>query len=85
MNNRFLAVGRLNGVKSFFNGETAAGSTNTSSIFANNAEYLSLGLELNYLISQRFGVSAGAAGALYGRIIAAAPAFSVGGFLSLGY
>lgn len=83
LNNKFWAIGRLNGAKSFLNGETAANTTNTS-IFANNAEFISPGLELNYYVSQQFGVSAGIAGAVSGKLIAAAPTYSVGVFLDLG-
>ncbi|MTB50943.1 hypothetical protein [Lewinella sp. W8] len=73
-------IGRLQGSESFFNGETAETTTSTS-IFSNNAEYLSLGGEINYYLTDRLGLSAGAATAISGRIIAAAPAFSLGIFI----
>ena len=76
-------IGRLDGSESTFNGETAA-TTQSTSIFSNNAEYLAVGGELNYNISERFGLSAGVAGAVSGRIIAAAPAYSVGVYLNTG-
>lgn len=76
-------IGRLLGNESLFNGETAA-TNPTTSIFSNNAEYLSIGGEVNVYLTKKLGVSAGVAGAVSGRIIAAAPAFSAGVFLDLG-
>ncbi|MEM1357609.1 MAG: hypothetical protein AAGF89_05395 [Bacteroidota bacterium] len=73
-------IGRMQGSESFMNGETAA-TNPTTSIFSNNAEYLSLGGEVNYYLSDKLGFSAGVATAISGRIIAAAPAFSVGVFV----
>lgn len=83
INRRVWLIGRLAGSESFFNGETAE-SVQTTSIFSNNAEYLSLGGEVNVYLTDKIGISAGVAGALSGRIIAAAPAFSAGVFLDLG-
>ncbi|MEL6141223.1 MAG: hypothetical protein AAFU67_06365 [Bacteroidota bacterium] len=80
--NKLWVIGRLQGVASFRNGDTAENTTNTS-IFANNAEYLSPGIEINYYLNDRLGFSVGAAGAVYGRVIAAAPGFSAGVFLDL--
>lgn len=79
---RVWLIGRLMGSESMFNGETAA-SNPTTSIFSNNAEYLSVGGEVNVYLTKKLGVSAGVAGALSGRIIAAAPAFSAGVFLDI--
>lgn len=76
---RIWLIGRLAGSKSFMNGETAATISSTS-IFSNNAEYLSLGGEVNVYVTPKFGISVGSAYAVSGRIIAAAPAFSVGVF-----
>jgi hypothetical protein len=81
-NNKLWVIGRLNGVNSFFNGDTAA-ETNNTSIFANNAEFISPGLELNYYVTDKLGFSVGAAGAIGGKIIAAAPGYNVGVFLDL--
>jgi len=81
-NNRVWLIGRLDGVNSFMNGETAA-TVNSTSIFSNNAEYVSVGGEVNVYVTDNLGVSAGAATAVSGRIIAAAPAFSAGVFYDL--
>lgn len=82
-NRKVWFIGRLTGSESFQNGETAATFSSTS-IFSNNAEYLSLGGEVNIYVTKKLGISAGAATALSGRIIAAAPAYSAGVFLDLG-
>ena len=78
-NKRLWLNSRLQMVESLRNGATAETTTSTS-IFANNSEYLSLGLEVNLNITDRVGVSASVAGALRGEIIAAAPSYSVGVF-----
>jgi hypothetical protein len=78
-NQRVWLIGRLNGSKSFMNGETAE-TVSSTSIFSNNAEYLSLGGEVNVYVTPKLGLSVGAATAVSGRIIAAAPSFSVGVF-----
>lgn len=82
LNRKVWLIGRLAGSESFFNGETAE-TVSSTSIFSNNAEYLSLGGEVNVYLTNKIGISAGVAGALSGRIIAAAPAFSAGVFLDL--
>ncbi|MGB0839626.1 MAG: hypothetical protein ACPGXL_05775 [Chitinophagales bacterium] len=73
---------RINAVESFKNGETAATVTSTS-LFANNAEFVGIGIEANYYITPKVGVSASTAGAFRGEIIAARPSYSVGVFLDL--
>lgn len=73
---------RLDVVESLKNGATAETIT-SSSVFANNTEFASIGLEANFYITEKLGVSAGVAGAFRGEIIAAAPSYSVGVFLDL--
>ncbi len=82
LSDRLWLITRLGGSESTFNGETAE-TTQSTSIFSNNAEYLSLGGEINYYITGGVGVSAGYAGALSGRVIAAAPVYSAGVFYDL--
>ncbi|MEM6395094.1 MAG: hypothetical protein AAF741_02015 [Bacteroidota bacterium] len=79
---KLWAILRIRAVHSFFNGETAVGNTSTS-LFANNMEFISPGIELNYYITPTLGVSAGAAGAVYGQLIAGSPGYSVGVFLDV--
>lgn len=70
-------VSKLNASESFKNGFTAETTTSTS-IFANNSEFTSLGLELNVNLGKNFGFSAGFASAIRGEIIAAAASYNVG-------
>ncbi len=82
LNDRLWLVGRLFGLESFKNGDTAETITSTS-IFANNTEYTSISVEVNYYLTRQIGVSANVSGAFRGEIIAAAPSYSVGFFLDL--
>lgn len=75
-------IGRLVGVESFKNGATAETVTSTS-IFANNTEFTSFGVEASYYVTKNIGFSAGFASAFRGEIIAAAPSYSVGIFYDL--
>ncbi|MCB0703964.1 MAG: hypothetical protein KDC34_01585 [Saprospiraceae bacterium] len=81
-NKKIWAIGRLTGVRSFQNGDPNL-AINSTSVFANNSEYLSLSPELAYNINDKWGVSASAGFALSGRIIFAAPSYSVGVFYQL--
>jgi len=78
-NEKLWVIGRLTGVESLKNGETA-GTANTTSIFANNTEYVTVGGELAYNVGSDWGVSVGYAAAVRGEIIFAAPSYSVGVF-----
>ena len=82
LNKKLWLSGKLNAIESFKNGDTAATVTSTS-IFANNAEFLTLGLEANLYITKKLGVSAGFATATRGEIIASAPSYNVGFFLDI--
>lgn len=82
LNSKLWLIGRLNRVDSRKNGTLGNNSTGTS-IFSNNAEYTSLGAEVSYKINDKVGLSAGIAGAIDGRIILAAPSYSVGIFVNL--
>ena len=79
---RIWIIGRLDILKSLKNGTTASEITSTS-IFANNTEFTSIGGEVNYYITKKFGISAGAATAIAGQIILASPSYTVGLFLDL--
>lgn len=82
MNNKLWLAAKLNAIESFKNGATAEDTTSTS-LFANNTEYVSYSLEAAYYITKKLGVSVGYASAFRGEIIAAAPSYSVGVFLDL--
>jgi hypothetical protein len=80
--NRFWLNTKINGSESFKNGFNAA-SANATSIFANNSEFFSIGVEGNIHLTENFGISAGVANAVRGEIIAAAPSYSVGVFYQM--
>lgn len=81
-NQKLWAIARIGGVESLKNGATAETVTSTS-IFANNSEYISYSFELNQYFTNKLGLSVGVASAFRGEIIAAAPSFSVGVFLDM--
>ena len=81
-NQKLWLIGRIGGVESFQNGELTENVNNTS-IFANNSEYTSFGVEVAYYITKNFGASISFASAFRGQIIAAAPSYSVGVFYDL--
>ena len=82
LNQKLWLIGRLNGVESFKNGATAETVTSTS-IFANNTEFSSYGVEAAYYITKKWGVSASIMSAFRGEIIAAAPSYSIGVFYDM--
>ena len=82
LSRRLWLITRLDLVESFKNGESAATFTG-SGLFANNAEFVSVGVEANYYLTERLGVSFGAAGAVRGELIAAAGSVQAGVFLDL--
>ncbi len=79
LDNKLWLAAKLNGIESFKNGATAA-DNNSTSIFANNSEFISYTLETSYYITKKWGISASYASAFRGEIIAAAPSYSVGVF-----
>ncbi|WP_437395948.1 hypothetical protein [Flagellimonas lutimaris] len=80
--NSFWVAGKLDIIQSLQNGSLSA-QNNQGSIFANNVEFVGLGAEVSYYITQKLGVSANYGGALDGRIIYADPSFSIGVFLDI--
>ena len=80
---KFWLIGRLNILDSTKNGSLEDGGSNGGSIFANNIEFTSLGVEAAYYITKKIGVSFTYTSAVSGRIVAAAPSYSGGVFLEL--
>jgi len=80
LHQKLWIIGRLGGIESFNNGSSIA-DVNSTSIFADRAEFTSFGAEASYYITRQFGVSASFATAFRGKIIAAAPSYSVGAFM----
>lgn len=76
-------IGRLDIVESTFNGSLNAQNAAQGSIFANNVEFVGVGAEASYYITDKLGVSLGFGGAISGRIIAANPSFTGGIFLDI--
>jgi len=74
--NRFIAIGKLDVVQSFFNGD--ADPSQGGTIFSNNTEFISPAIELAYETNSEMGFSLSAAGAFAGRNILASPNFGVG-------
>ncbi len=79
---RLWLIARVDAVESLKNGEPSA-LTSRTGIFANNTEFVSIGLEANVYLNDRLGLSVGAATAVRGEIIAAGNTFSAGVFLDL--
>lgn len=81
-NQKWWLIGRLNGVESMQNG-SLAGDINSTSIFANNTEFTSWSFETAVYATKKLGFSASYSSAFRGRLIFAAPAFSLGVFLDI--
>ncbi len=79
---RLWLTARLNVVESLRNGSKREEVTSTS-IFANNTEYTSIGFEASFYVTRKIGISAGMAGASRGELIAAAPSYSIGVFYDM--
>lgn len=79
---KLWVIGRVWGVESLRNGNLQD-QINSTSLFANNSEFTSFGMEAAYNFTERWGVSAGASGAFRGEIIFAAPSYTAGIFFNL--
>lgn len=82
LNKKLWIIGFVNILKSTFNGNLNA-TNSAGSVFANNIEYISPGIDLAYLITSKLGITYNYDTAVYGRVIFAAPSHSVGFFLDL--
>lgn len=82
LNQRLLGILRLYGIQSMNNG-TSTDIINSTSVFANNSEHLTISPEVAVKIGSNWGVSASYAHVLNGRIIFANDAYSAGIFLTL--
>ncbi len=72
---KFTPIIKLNGVFPIKNGNTL---TSQGSLFANNIEYLSPSLEINYQVSKKIGLSGAAAGAIYAKNVLKALNYNAG-------
>jgi len=82
MSGKLWLVGRADVVDSRKNGDPA-NQTLPTSIFANNSEFTSLAIDVAYKVTDKWGISAGVANAVSGRIILASPSYNVGVFIDL--
>jgi protein XagA len=80
--NKLWVLARLNSVKSFKNGNLST-QNSQGSIFANNIEYVGVGVETAYYITSKLGITLNYTGAISGRIIYARPSISGGVFLDI--
>lgn len=83
LNKKITALARLAGVRSLYNGDLPAERSNSTSVFANNSEHITISPEIAYNISDRWGVSAGLGKAVSGKIIFANTSYTVGVFMKL--
>lgn len=81
--NKFWFIAKLDRVHSLNNGNFQNSTLTPGSIFSNNVEFSSLGLELNYLFDSNFGFSLQLTTAFEGRNIAANSVLSSGLFYQL--
>lgn len=79
---KFWFIYRVDVLESLLNGNETFEGTGTT-VFANNTEFFSYTYEAAYYISEKWGVSAAYGGAFSGKLIAAAPSYSVGVFLDI--
>ena len=79
LNDRLLAIFKINGIESLNNGTAKEASTG---LFSNNVEYAGIGPEFLYYINKKknIGASFRIAGALKGQNVLAAPSIAVGAF-----
>jgi hypothetical protein len=75
---KFIPILKVNGVASLKNGEALSSQ---GSLFANNIEYLSPSLDLNYQLNTKIGLSAAVAAAIYGKNVLRAPNYNFGVFM----
>ncbi len=76
---KFIPIIKVNGLAPLKNGKAI---TSQGSLFANNVEYLSPSLELNYQITSKLGVSGAAAGAIYAKNVLKAVNYNFGFYMT---
>ncbi|MFC4722953.1 hypothetical protein ACFO5O_11510 [Geojedonia litorea] len=82
LNQKLWLISKTDVLKSLQNGSVNA-QNNQGNIFANNIEFVSLGGEAAYYITEKWGVSINYTSAVSGRIISARPSYSGGIFLDI--
>ncbi|MCG8311320.1 MAG: hypothetical protein MI975_28285 [Cytophagales bacterium] len=77
--NKWILILQAYGVGSFKNIQNNFNTTGTS-IFGNNMEFFTISPEVGFKFNDHFGLSANIGAAIWGRLILAAPSYSVGVF-----
>jgi protein XagA len=77
---KFIPILKVSTVHSLFNGDAGVVQ---NGVFANNIEFISPALELNYQLTEKVGISGSMATALAARNILASPNFGIGVYLKL--
>ena len=80
---KVIAILKVQSVQSLYNGVPNGQSNSEGSMFGNNIEYVSITPELNYLVSESFGISTSAGFAPAAKNQLASPNFSFGLFYQL--
>lgn len=83
LQNKLWVIARADFLQSTNNGSLNAITASSGSIFANNIEYTSIGVEAAYYITKKLGASLNFTSAVSGRLIYAAPSVSGGIFLDI--
>lgn len=81
-NNKLSVIARIVAITSLKNGDSTD-TPNSTSIFANNTEFISFAPEVAYNVNDTWGFSASVGTAFYGRIIFANPSYSFGVFMKI--
>lgn len=82
LNNKLTAIGRVYGIEAMNNGDEL-GTPNSTSLFGNRSEHLTVAGELAYQVGDNWGLSVSAATAVRGQIILAGTAWSAGVFVKI--
>lgn len=82
LDDKLWIIGRSDILESLQNGDLNA-QNSQGSIFANNIEYVSLGIEAAYYVTEKIGVSFNYTSAVSGKLVFAAPSISGGIFLDI--
>jgi hypothetical protein len=77
---KFIPIIKLNVVQSLYNGNAEEVQ---NGIFSNNTEYVSPTVELNYQLTEKWGISGSGGFAFSGKNILASPNWSLGIYLKL--
>ncbi len=81
LDKKLWVVGKLDTIQPLFNGDREPESS--SGIFVNNVEVTSISPEINYYVTEKIGVSAGATIPLSGNFVYTNPSYTAGIFIDV--